>query len=267
MIPKEKVCTMCLISKTLDKFYKSKNGRFGVDSYCSDCQSIRSKKYRQKNADSISIKNTARYHRDKEKNKESKSLSNKKYRENNKEEIALKKKQQYEENKELCKQRSRARYQLKKKEIRNNQIIYEVINREAINAYKNNWSKERQKVDMTYKLNCHFGKIINTTLKVYKAGNKQGKSWKDILGYTPEDLKKHLELLFVEGMTWGNWGFGKTKWNIGHIKPKCAFYFTSCNDIEFRECWALSNLFPQWQIENFAKIKEDKKISVWKNRK
>jgi hypothetical protein len=39
------------------------------------------------------------------------------------------------------------------------------------------------------------------------------------LGYTPDELKTHLESLFTEGMTWGNYG----DWHIDHIKPVSRF--------------------------------------------
>lgn len=67
----------------------------------------------------------------------------------------------------------------------------------------------------------------------------------DILGCSPDELRLHLESLFTDGMSWEN--YGKGGWHIDHIKPISSFTFTSENDPEFKECWALSNLQPLWE--------------------
>jgi hypothetical protein len=91
------------------------------------------------------------------------------------------------------------------------------------------------------------------------------------LCYTIEDLKNHLESLFEEGMTWENYGkpdgIFEAGWHVDHIKPQCAFYFRSVEDLEFKECWSLSNLRPLWALDNLKKAVEDKKLSINKERK
>ena len=61
-------------------------------------------------------------------------------------------------------------------------------------------------------------------------------------------------------MDWGNYGAGKYCWNIDHIKPIDSFNFTSYDDEEFKQCWALSNLRPLCAIEN--SIKHNKIIDI-----
>lgn len=75
---------------------------------------------------------------------------------------------------------------------------------------------------------------------------KKIRNWEDIVGYSVEDLKRHLESKFKEGMNWGNHGM----WEIDHIKPKSAFSILE-NDI--KKCWALENLQPLWKLENSLK--------------
>ena len=75
-------------------------------------------------------------------------------------------------------------------------------------------------------------------------GTKTGRT-EELLGYTAEELKTHLESLFQEGMTWDNQG----DWHIDHIIPQS--YFTSIDQI--RECFALSNLKPEWGEWNMSK--------------
>jgi hypothetical protein len=81
------------------------------------------------------------------------------------------------------------------------------------------------------------------------ATGKQGKSWKDLVGFPVADLKRHLERQFVPGMSWEN----RSLWHIDHIVPLASFTFTSADDPEFSAAWALSNLRPLWKSENLAK--------------
>jgi hypothetical protein len=83
-------------------------------------------------------------------------------------------------------------------------------------------------------------------------GNKGGRHWEDLVGYTYKQLRKHLENQFTEGMNWNNYG----AWHIDHIIPISAFHFTTIDDIDFKRCWALSNLRPLWADENIAKGKK-----------
>lgn len=94
----------------------------------------------------------------------------------------------------------------------------------------------------------HSDGIYNSLKK-----NKKGRKWESLVGYTLNDLMIHLEKQFKPWMSWENWGKGKEKWNIDHIKPKSLFHYTSPEDKEFKECWALSNLQPLEEIENIRK--------------
>lgn len=76
-----------------------------------------------------------------------------------------------------------------------------------------------------------------------------GKSWPELLGYSLDDLKLHLERQFLPGMSWENRG----EWHIDHIVPVSQFEFTSSEDPEFKAAWALSNLRPLWAKDNLRK--------------
>ncbi len=77
------------------------------------------------------------------------------------------------------------------------------------------------------------------------------RKWSVILGYTPEELKTHLEKQFVKGMTWNN----KGDWHIDHIIPVSAFSFTSIDDADFKAAYSLPNLRPLWAKDNMRKGK------------
>ena len=80
-------------------------------------------------------------------------------------------------------------------------------------------------------------------------GGKRGRSWENLVGYTVDDLRAHLERQFTKGMTWDNMG----EWHVDHILPKVSFTYSSAEDPEFRACWALTNLRPLWGAENISK--------------
>lgn len=98
-----------------------------------------------------------------------------------------------------------------------------------------------------YKLSQHFGRYI----KEHLSKNHQITKWRDALGYSMEELKKHLESQFEPGMSWDN--HGRNGWHIDHIIPISAFNFTSTDDLDFKKCWALSNLRPMWAGDNISK--------------
>lgn len=76
----------------------------------------------------------------------------------------------------------------------------------------------------------------------------------DILGYTSQDLREHLEKQFRDGMNWSNHG---TLWHIDHIKPLCSFNFELPNgEVNYEEVKianSLDNLQPLLIHENLSK--------------
>jgi len=89
---------------------------------------------------------------------------------------------------------------------------------------------------------------ISQSIRHYLKG-KNGRTWVDLLEYTPEQLRSHIEKRFKPGMSWDNYG----KWHLDHIIPVSAFNFQTPNDIDFKRCWALKNLRPLWARENISK--------------
>lgn len=83
---------------------------------------------------------------------------------------------------------------------------------------------------------------------IYRAlGNKAtGSKWLEILGYTINDLKSHLERNFIVGMSWEN----RHQWHIDHVVPLCAFNINDVNSESFKACFGLNNLRPIWPKDN-----------------
>ena len=120
-------------------------------------------------------------------------------------------------------------------------------NTDHLRKTRNNYEKTRKSVDPIYKLIGNFRTAIYTVLKENDL-TKNGHYF-EILGYTAENLKKHLELLLTDGMTWENYG----KWHVDHKLPITSFTFTDVTDDEFKRCWSLENLQPMWGNENIRK--------------
>ena len=128
--------------------------------------------------------------------------------------------------------------------VREKAIRWKENNRERWRANKRRQEKNRR---MTV-----IGKLQNSIhCGVYGQlkKNKKGQRAFDLLGYSPDVLKRHLEKQFIDGMTWDNYG----EWHIDHIIPQSAFYITSAEDIDFKRCWALNNLRPLWASDNIKK--------------
>ena len=161
-----------------------------------------------------------------------KKVSDKKYREKNKNKIDEYSKNWYEQNKEHRKE------YLKE---------YRDKNKDKIREVKRNYEKTRKHNDPLYKLIANFRTAIYTVLKENNL-NKYGHYF-EILQYSPEDLVKHLEKQFEDGMTWKNYG----EWHVDHILPITYFNLKEVGDEEFLKCWGLDNLQPMWGDENIKK--------------
>ena len=121
--------------------------------------------------------------------------------------------------------------------------IYYNNNKESIRNRQRDYERERLKIDPLFKLGksmrCHLYRIIQ---------GQKSMSTKELLGYSVEELKTHIESLWVEGMNWKNWG---KEWEIDHIYPLSQYLKegeTRPNIIN-----SLKNLQPLNKIENRKK--------------
>lgn len=67
----------------------------------------------------------------------------------------------------------------------------------------------------------------------------------ELLGYSAIELKEHLESLFLEEMSWENYG----EWHIDHIKMVSDFEEGTPLDVVN----SLSNLRPLWAKDNCSR--------------
>jgi hypothetical protein len=115
--------------------------------------------------------------------------------------------------------------------------------------------RERDREYQRVALSTPKGKLENAiSTGVHRGiihGSKASRSTFAILGYSLNDLISHLESQFKPGMSWENYGRGG--WHVDHKLPRAAFNYETPDDIDFKRCWALENLQPLWEKDNFSK--------------
>ena len=89
---------------------------------------------------------------------------------------------------------------------------------------------------------------IKNALK--KRGIQKRKPSFEMLDYTPEQLREHLEKQFDKKMNWDNYG---SYWHVDHIVPQARLSYTSTDEVNFQRCWSLENLQPLEALTNLLK--------------
>jgi hypothetical protein len=217
----EKKCTKCGLVKSIEEFHVSKPHAGGRHSICTPCRHEAGKIWRDNNREK---KNEQR---------------RKRYAENRKHAIKKPKKEKSAEEIE-----ARRAYLKKKRSERYKE------NKAYFHEHNRRWAKKnpgrvreikkrfiaRHKVTVKERLNHQ---ITNSIRKSLKNGSKAGRPWESLVGYTIDQLKRHIEKQFGPEMNWGNHG---SYWHIDHKIPIAAFNFENPEDIDFKRCWALGNL-------------------------
>lgn len=240
-----KWCPKCKTVKVLEEFSKS-NTRDGYNGTCKSCVNIyrdsrrqslndRAREYYQENRDA-KIQWARQY---RESNSERVKLSKKTYYENNKEKILDYSKQfrldnldRYKEKDRLYNLNNRAKKAKQNKEYR----------QKTIEKYRD-YIRNKYNTDLEFKLRrISRGFVRRAFLAI---NTKKSDTTRKLLGYSPIQLKAHIESQFKEGMTWDNYG----EWHIDHIIP-----ISSANTLaEAIELSQLNNLQPLWGIDNIRK--------------
>jgi len=113
---------------------------------------------------------------------------------------------------------------------------YSENNYEKYRESQNRCRRNRYKISPKHNLNYKMKRAINRSLK----GNKKGRHWENLVGYTLKDLIKRLKKTIPKDYTWQDFLSGNL--HIDHIIPISAFNFSSPEHTDFKRCWALNNL-------------------------
>ena len=152
------------------------------------------------------------------------------------------------ENKEYSAKYNKKYYEKNKDKIKNKTKNWKKQNKEKMAKWYSSYKKQRRSKDPKYKLSWNISSLMRVTLQ--RKGVKKTLAFEKAVGYTISQLKEHLENKFDDKMSWENYG---SYWHVDHIKPVSLFNFSSIEDQEFKDCWALNNLQPLEAIENIKK--------------
>jgi len=202
-----KICNICHTEKVINDFHSRSDSKEGLRNECKNCTRNRVNNYRKINKEKTNSWNRETYFRNVEKHKETK----KKYRDRTKEE-----------------QKKRA------KKYRDN-------NKEKIN----NYTKNRKKNDIEFKIRCNVRSRVKNFLK--SKNIRQDNETFKIVGCEPKKLKEHIEKQFKDGMCWENYGLNG--WHIDHIIP----LISAKTEEEIYKLCHFTNLQPLWWYENLEK--------------
>lgn len=110
---------------------------------------------------------------------------------------------------------------------------------EEIRAKTAERARRRRATNPRTKLHGRISCLVRNTLKE-RGISKDTVSWPTILGYSLDELEPHLRATLPEGYDWNDYLDGALQ--LDHIVPVSAHNFTSIDDLDFRRCWALTNL-------------------------
>jgi hypothetical protein len=257
-----KVCKICDTEKDISEFSIRKLSNDGLHIWCKSCNKEYLKNYYLKNRERILTQNKNNYYKNpgpaklrskkqREDNKEFISEYSKEYYLDNKEELSEYKKNNYVKNKEYYKGKSKKQKEDNKEEYLEYLKKWRRENREITKKNIKDWfernpEKRKQYWKKLREENPHIIAWRNSLrLALFRMGRKKDKSTIDILKYSSEDFKLHMESLFKEGMSWDNWG----EWHIDHIYPLSKFN----PETPIHIVNALDNLQPLWAKENLLK--------------
>lgn len=184
--------------------------------------------------------------------------NNREYYQINKVIIAEKNKQRYYANLDLRIKHRKEYYQKHKEEIakkfkqyykehREEKLKYAKIYREGHRKERNIYQNNRCKTDLRFNLDR---KIRNSIRKALK-GNKNGRHWEELVGYSLDALMNRLLQTMPKGYCWED--YLDNKLHVDHIIPISAHNYNKPEHIDFKRCWNLSNLRLLPAKENMCK--------------
>lgn len=168
-----------------------------------------------------------------------------------------------EKNKDYCRSASRKSYaKHREKRLSENRAQYRAKredrlawnkqwvanNKDRVREYHRDYAKSRRLEDPLFMLTGRCRARVTDAFRrgaLGKAGFTKKSKTLDLVGCTWEDLKAHIESLFLDGMTWEN----RSEWHIDHIKPLAS----AKSEDDIRRLFHYTNLRPLWKLDNMKK--------------
>lgn len=184
---------------------------------------------------------------EKDKKKADRKAYKKEYYLKNAESIKLWRKEYYLKNSETIKAKMRGYWTKNSEDIKTKHKEYCSKNSDILKMRRKEYIRTRFKIDPYFKMVEILRNRIRSALK--SQGTKKSTNSMDLLGASKEDVWKHLELQFKEGMTREN--HGSKGWHLDHIRPCSSFDLSDPE--EQKKCFHYTNLQPLWWWENLEK--------------
>lgn len=140
-----------------------------------------------------------------------------------------------------------------KEKLLENRRSYRTKNKEYFKDYYREYQVRRRKENDLLRIKHN---IRNRLWGAFKNKNWKKEGSEKLLGATYETVKIHIESLFIEGMSWDNYGRCENGdcnnfWHIDHIVP----LNTATTKKELENLCHYTNLQPLWAIDNLSKPK------------
>jgi predicted transcriptional regulator len=256
---KFKKCSKCNELRSTTSFTLQSKSSNQLRSHCKFCIGKSRKEYRNNNL--IARQKHIDYMKEynqiyQSENKEQLKQLHHDYYEANKEIILENQKQYYLDNIASHRANCKDYYERNKDKLKKRSRDYKKLHHDEHNQYMKNYTNNRRLIDPMFRLSKYFGTRLWISLK----NNKNDQHWEDLVGYTLQDLRQHLESKFDDKMTWDNYG---SYWHVDHIVPIAAFTYNSYHDDSFKKCWSLENLQPLCGEDNL--LKRDIISEEWNN--
>lgn len=148
-----------------------------------------------------------------------------------------------ERNKKVREYIARPEIRAKKQEY---DMEYRKRNAKKIDTRVYQWRVERMARDPLFKFKERLKTRIHHAFRAM--GMKKPKHSMELLGGTLEEIQRHIESKFTDGMTWGNYG----KWHADHFIPLSSGQTKE----EMIQLCHYMNLQPLWALDNLRKGKK-----------
>lgn len=214
-----KICTKCKVEKDVSEFRLRKGH---PRSWCRACEKARDAEYKAENRELLRGKEAAR----RSEMGDGYAAYRREYYQQNCEKLSAKAVDAYWENRD--------------------KILARIATPEGRAVARRNMQAFRS----AHEFDPAYQMVVAARKRMWHALHSHGKPAKtrELLGCSSEELVKHLENQFRDGMTWENWG---THWEVDHIRPCASFGLSDPNQV--RVCFHFSNLQPLLRVENRQK--------------
>lgn len=233
-----KHCNKCNKTKPITEFHNCASKKSGKMSHCKKCRNSYNRKK------SLEIGHDVLYRRYRDLDPERHKEKSREYYKKNNEKIKANAKRHREMNPEKTKEKKKDEYLRNRKKYISRAKSWSEKNKERRKeiavSYARRFSSDPKNKPIIIARKM-LSRVLNLTGKTKRTKTELE------LGYTKEELRRHIEKNFSDGMSWENHG----SWHIDHIVPisEMVSLGVECP----KKINALSNLIPVWAFDNLSK--------------